>query len=550
MKKYVMFFFLLLSFAVFSQDAVVYAFFKCTLKDDNGIPIVNTKVIVTSLNFTYTAITNTEGFFQTMVPEGDVVVTVNEFKKNIKVAGDVVKEYLIVIPRPGLLITINNLPENVAYNMDVYCKINELQQALSVTTLSPGKYWVNLSIEATQLGFILSSTNRNINQLPIMLHYYTKFDTKEASRKIEVNYPSLATTSISVLKNGVKIKDGTLINGSIAIMIPDNSYLTDWITDLKSLPIPRRQQHSSIALTDLVVANGKIQLPQLMPGTLYNLSLRDGSAAGASILFNLNPDGKADITEYNIVSRKVSQKVFSLRGNPAINTFVKISYLSGDNIIVRDNKTNAEGMVTWEDMPLGRAIIWGNEVQPGVIMPDDTEMVKPLNQPKIESSVRMDIKTDVPIKVSYRQANWDDTNTQTQVNTKMAYLQTGCKVSLFITAQDGSNKNLLIQDLYVPYCDTPESKNRIIVLPVTLNKNITSNLKITDKKGKGVSVSKLQILPDSDQMKTLMDTKMIEMIDGKDTGEYLINAPAGKYKLICDLYDVNNPVQIIELPAD
>jgi hypothetical protein len=551
MKQLIILSLLLLSCAVFSQD-VVYTFFKCSIKDDNGLPIINTKTTITTQNFTYAALTNTEGIIQTMVPEGDVTIVVNDVKKVIKVAGDIVNEYNIIIPRPGLLITINDIPANTTCNMDVYCRINDLQQALSVTTISNGKYWVNLSPEAIQLGFILSTSNRSMNQLPQMFHYYTKFDTKEMSRKIELNFPQLLTLSVNLVKNGVKIKDGTIINGSIAIMIPDNSYLSDWVTDLKTLPLPRRQQHSSVVLADLPVNNGKIQLPPLMPGTLYNLSLRDGTATGTPILFNVNNDGSTDLTEYNILSRKVTQKVFKLKGDLAVNSLVKMSYLIGSNIVVREAKTDAEGMITWDDMPLVRAIIWGKDIQPGVILPDDKEVTKPLLAPRFESTIRVDLVSDIPIKVSYIQRNTpEDQGTVNPSYGKTIYLQSGNQTSLLIMAQDGSNRSLFIQDIYIPYCDSPESKNRVLLLPITLNKCNTTLLRFVDKAGKSVDISKLQIIPESQQIRRLIgDSKLIEIIKGKDIGEYIITAPDGKYKVICDMYDINNPIKEIDLPLE
>ncbi len=551
MKKLIIFSLLLFSCAVFSQD-VVYAFFKCSIKDDNGLPIINTKAVITAQNFTYTALTNTEGLIQTMVPEGEVTVTINDLKKVVKVAGDIVNEYNIVIPRPGLLITINNIPENTTCNMDVYCRINDLQQALMVTTISNGKYWVSLPSEATQLGFILNTSNRVTNQLPQMFHYYTKFDTKEISRKIELNYPKGVAPSLTISKNGVKVKDGSLINGTISIIIPDNSYLSDWVTDLKTLPLPRRQQHSSIVLTDMIVTNGKIQLPALMPGTLYNLSLRDGTSTGQPLLFNINTDGTSDLTEYNIVSRKVTQKVFTLKGEPAANSLVKMSYLIGNNIVIREVKTGADGMITWDDMPLVRAIIWGKDIQPGVILPDDKEITKPLLAPKFESTIRVDINSDIPIKVTYLQKNSpEDPGTVNPSYGKTIYLQSGNQTSLLIAAQDGSNRSLLIQDIYIPYCDSPESKNRILTLPITLNKSNSATLKFIDKSGKSADVSKLQIMPESQQMRKLIgDSKLIDIMKGKEIGEYIINAPIGKYKITCDMYDANNPIAEFDSSID
>jgi hypothetical protein len=550
-------------------DIITYGFLKGVVKTDAGIICANEKVVVTTGDQKLNYVTDALGAFNTMIPSGDATILVMESTKTVKIIEGETTACDIIVVRPGVTLTINNL---VAGNMDYYISGSYMLNGTAVTLnnqqrLLNGKYFFQMPAEATTLA-ITATFNRGIK--PIIpsnsIHKVWKFETKEATRNLTLDYVKPVQIPIKVSDDiGKVIPDGTKITGRLSWNYPKNQVYDDWMkVDLNDTT--RRQSVSENFDTVKIittVAGGAVLLPECMTGASYTLQLSiDGGTRGNPTPIIVAENGKPDVDAYQFTPRRVSMTVFDNAGKPAANAIVNGSYIVDGKVKLISVKSDENGIVNLSDIPPVRVTVWGDNIPVGILPANVVKVTTPLEAPqKVSSSMNLKFTVE---KVSgicvYKpevkqdfQTRMFNTTTDSPYYNNVTYGYMNSPITLYLMT-DEDIPRCKVLSLYIPYNDSPDASigstgileiNDFDVAP-SANINIMNSDGVTPAQFNQLSITSDVYVKEISQSYAGLLIKVTRT----DKGIVLRSALPGTYKLMIDMMsDPYNPAAEVSLPS-
>ncbi|MEI6519490.1 MAG: carboxypeptidase-like regulatory domain-containing protein [bacterium] len=552
----------------FAQD-VTFGFLQGVVKSDTGVLCVNERVTVSSGKNKFNFTTDAKGFFSTMMPSGDATIEVLGVAKTVKIVEGETTTCELVVVRPGVTLTINNIPAN---NNDYYVNGAYMLDGREIGLNNPqrvadGKFFFQLPAEATSLAISASFSRNTRVILPTnSIHKIWSFQTKDAVRNLSIDYPKSVQLPIKVTDDTAKaIADGTKITGRINWNYPKNQNFDDW-TKVDLADANRRQptnENYDWIRINATVANGTIVLPEVMPGASYTLQMSiDGGTRGMPVPVIVDENGKTDVTSYSFTPRRVSMTAFDSSGKPAANAIVNASYINDGRMKIISAKSDENGIVNWIDMPPVRATIWGDNIPVGILPANATKSVTPL-EPPVRTNTSIYLKSTVD-KISglcvYKSDTRSDYQTQ-QINMSTdssrynnnigGYLNS--PITLYLITNEDIPRCKVIT-FYIPINDSPDTSYGSTGLLEINDFDIAPSADVKIFNSDGVTPAQFNQLSVASDLypKEISQTSINQLVKVTRTkkGISLRAAVPGKYKLMIDmLSDPNNPAAEITLPS-
>jgi len=182
-----------------------------------------------------------------------------------------------------------------------------------------------------------------------------------------------------------------------------------------------------------------------------------------------------------VVTRDVTQTVFTADGKPAAHATVQMSYCQNGAMEIMSGTADATGVVAWKNVPAVPAIVWGAGVPAGVLPLDATLVTAPLPAPIPTAKVAYRLQlTGAPAKSGYAYIRQGAEVTRVQLTYgDTARLTAGAPATLSAVTLDPMG-GLVLKDIYLAY---PPAGVTSMLLRLTLHPGITRNGRLLLKNG-------------------------------------------------------------------
>ncbi|MEI6521741.1 MAG: hypothetical protein WCO98_17160, partial [bacterium] len=450
---------------------------------------------------------------------------------------------------------------NISYYLAASYSLND-NKAKSVSySYTTNKFFLQLPADATSMSVVLRMSYPNIENFPSGIIYKKwKFDTVEARRELTIDIPAATAPVIKIVDvNGKAIADNVKITGKMICNLQKDIKDDDWLKETLAyytISMAGREKEGFVNI-QAVVKDGCITLPNCMPGLSYRLQLNTDAITGTITDISIDGAGKADIDSYVLLKRTVVQTVFNTAGNVAANATVNASYIQDGIVKITTGKTDAKGIVNWDNLPPVRVTVWGDDIPAGVI-PADAKVITAALAPPENRTVPVIIKSKVGtlngIITSSTLVNNNEiiANTQTCVSETQYSIKTDKLTSFYLMTAD-DNPQVKGIKLYIPYNDY-SSQDQGFISTLEINDVVpmySAKIKVVNSDGvTPAQVNKAGVIS-TVIPKELLD-KNDNLVDlNVSDGKIIIKSiMPGNYKLLIDaLYDTDNYAAMITLPA-
>ena len=358
---------------------------KGTIRLNTGQPCSTTSVLIRLAKWSTETTTDVNGAFQQTVPPGEGTVELGSIKQPITVRpGETSVVNIVLTPDHGVLLAVVNADGTPATGaLRGAFRAPDGDNTSQGINLGGGKYWLpDVPANATALSVVAHTGGRYASGA---CRVQWTFTDAQALRNLEMRLLPYGLPRIKVVDEKGKPLADRKLKCTIAYSYPPYSLF--WGEDTS---VHNQLTNWHEETTD---ANGVLELGSFPPQR-YTLTISDGNNAGKSENFAVTPDGKVSIDTYVLPSaqRRIVQTVFDTRGAPVPNAAVTATYCWGGKVVYKKAVTNAQGKVTWEDIPSARVIVYGPTIAAGVIPADAVEVTAPLPAPVPQEGKQLDLE--------------------------------------------------------------------------------------------------------------------------------------------------------------
>ncbi len=548
-KSYLFIVLLILVSPVFAQD-VVYSFLHGTVVDEKGLPVSSVQVTITGGGQTLTPTTDASGVFVSVFPVGDVTVTIGETAQTVKLVDEKITEATFKYLRPGIVMTINNFPDNAQMYPDCRAMVDGVEKRVNPVDMGKGKYWYN-ETNASAIAIVMWGGKADNKYFPNVFHRLYKFDKIEKTRQLTMDFPQPADISLNLLDdNGKVLPDDKPVSGTIATVMPANWYMDDWMNITTAGTFSGRRSGQNKDLKDLPVKNGSCVIPGLMPGVSFDLQLRYNGKVGPLTRLVVDFDGKASIAKYQFSSNKIEQKLIGVDGKPKANTTINASYIIDGTVQVTTAKSDENGIIKWSNIPGGRIIQWGDGIAAQTFNTDTpTALLLP---PRAEGYVNLSTP-NLPAGTRLVWFNGFEYKTGTKLNYLLTSATTPLQISTnygipitFYAVTNEATPRVAAYSLYLPYQDmTDKQFGSNLKLNLPLVNNGDGYIEMVNKDNNPVNVSRVTITSLDPLINQLMTNGKLIQVTNADDKIKITSPIPGKYQISADLDNIG---AIITLP--
>jgi hypothetical protein len=543
---------LLLSLPIFAED-VIYTFLQGKVLDEKGVPVSTIPVIVTGGGQTFTITTDVNGSFVTIAPLGDVTVTIGELvAQTITLADEKITEATFKYVRPGIVMTINNFPDNAQMSHDCRAMVDGVEKRVNPVDLGKGKYWYN-ETNATAIAIVMWGVKNDNKYFPHVFHRLYKFDKVEKTRQLSMDFPQPAEISLKILDgDGKPLPNDKTVSGTISSIMPANWYMDDWMNVATPGIFSGRRSGQSKELKDLKVNDGKIIIPGLMPGVSFDLQLRNDGKAGPNTRLVVDFEGKSTLTQYQFGNNKVEQKLTGADGKPKANTMINASYIMDGTVQVVAAKSDENGIIKWAGLPGGRLIVWGDGITPqtfntdnptGLPLPPRAEGYVNLAIPNLPAGTRLVWFNGLEYKAGTK-LNYITVTPTTPVQFSTNY---GIPMSLYAITNEPTPR-IAVYSLHLPYQDLADKQfGSTLKINLPLVNGGDGYIETVNNDKSTADISRVKVTSIDPLINQLIaNGKFVRVIN--NAGKIRIFSPiAGTYRVNVDLDDdgiaVNLPIK-------
>ncbi|MEI6521213.1 MAG: carboxypeptidase-like regulatory domain-containing protein [bacterium] len=531
---------LLLSLPIFAQNTV-YTFLRGTVVDEKGVPVSTIPVIVTGGGQIFNLTTDANGLFVTVAPLGDVTVTIGDVvAQTVKLVDGEITEATFKYARPGIVMTINNFPDNAQMYPDCRALVDGVEKRVNPVDLGKGKYWYN-ETNATAIAIVMWGGKNDSKFFPNVFHRLYKFDKAEKTRQLTMDFPQPADISLKILDgDGKALPEDKTVSGTISTVMPANWYMDDWLNVTTPGAFTGRRSGQNKELKDLKVTNGTVIIPGLMPGVSFDLQLRNDGKAGPNTRLVVDFEGKTTLTQYQFTSNKVEQKIIGADGKPKANTMVNASYIMDGTAQIVTAKSDENGIIKWLGLPGGRLIVWGDGIQPqtfntdnptGISLPPRAEGYVNLTVPNLPAGTRLVWFIGLDYKPGTK-LNYITSSLTTPVQFPTNY---GVPITFYAITSE-TTPRVAAYSIFLPYQDLADKQfGSTLKLNIPLVNGGDGYIETLNNDKSPADVSRVEVTSDDPLINQLLaNGKFVRMINS--AGKIKIFSPiAGKYQVNVDL---------------
>jgi len=363
------------------------------VKLPDGTPCPREAVVVRMGEKAYTFTTGDNGSFTGALPTGKAKVTARGQTVTVVIWAGEIATVSIIVPGAGVVVQITTpygQPVEVKSVLAAYKAPGGDRRGIAGVPLNPGNYLLpEVPADSTALAVI-------VEQEPFLAAYRKEwtFTDRQAARLLPMVVRQRVPLTIAIVDAQGKPLADTALTGEFHYTLWDQPY---WANEGF-----QHGGHGSIELikdarTD---ARGLAVLGEFQANCSYQLNLEGGGYSGDTVKGAIDEAGVSTPLQYNMTHafRRVVQTVFDAQGRPAPNAEVFATYYWKQETIRRRAVSDADGRVTWENLPPVRVIVWGPSAPAGVLAADAAEAAAPLPAPQPKNMTTIAFR--IPLEVT------------------------------------------------------------------------------------------------------------------------------------------------------
>jgi hypothetical protein len=528
---------------------------------DDGLPFEGANGTVRCGDMALGFTTDKEGIFSVNIRAGEASVFIYGTTVKATVTAGKTATVQAQVKRPGCFVTITNA-DGTPYTGPViaYARGKAFPwRMVNARNMGEGRYWFpEATTGTTSLGLSLP-----IGGNPGLNTPYTQVLTLPdgaAAQPLTMRLPTPRNLRVTIVDD----RGQPLVNAAVTAKV---SYLqsTPWSYEAGDRVNQVDRRYPPI-LTD---EKGVLDLG-VWPPMSFVLTARNGATGGPAMPGELKADGTCTLERYTLgfAPRTVKQTVYNAAGRAVPNAEVGISYCWAGRIAIKKERANADGVVTWANLPPVRAITWGVGVAPGVLPADAVNVATPLPRPVPGSSLQLAVTQPPPAAeqtnalFGMQSATVQNTYSFTLMPipdgvvvgeamlpsfTMQKSPQCGTPFSTGLLLSTAPPKLSLLLGAYMPYVDEevravdfPLSE-----LPMTSQEGVDATIRLVEGDKPVGDVSRIQLVPAAPQAWWKLFGEggpRISGLEHPEKGVWRAFLPAaGTYRLLVDLYDADTP---------